>query len=97
MRLGHAVLVTNNARPLRFSNNRPIRANSSALVFGAEDEAGWLEVWVPADVWEALQAEAPLPYDADDRRDYALGMIEMRAARQAPRATAAGVRTVMVA
>ncbi len=58
--MGHAVLVTANARPLRISNDQPIRANRSVPVFGAEDEAGWLEIWVPADVWEALQIDAPL-------------------------------------
>ena len=88
--------MTDWARKLRIANDRPLRADGRAIVFGAEDDSGWLEVWVPADVWEALQAEAPLPCDGDDRRDYALGMIEVRAARQAPRVTAAGVRTVLV-
>jgi hypothetical protein len=88
--------MNNSTRKLRITEDRPIRVDSRGLVFGAEDEGGWLEVWVPPELWEALRSEAPPPCDTDDQRDYALSVIELRAARQEPHLTA-GVRVVVLA
>lgn len=77
---------------LRIVDDRPLPPDGRGLVFRAEDDAGPLEVCVPLHVWEA-----PLPCGAEDMRDYALGMIEVRAAELEPSISAAGVRTVLVA
>ena len=70
-------------------------SEADALVFDAEDQHGPLEVRVPHATWEDLRAEAPVPCDAEDQRDYALGMIEARAGELTPAAAMAGaVRTI---
>lgn len=82
---------------LRIVDDRPLPPDGRGLVFRAEDDTGPLEVCVSLHVWEALRTEAPLPCGAEDMRDYALGMIEVRAAELEPSITAARVRTVLVA
>lgn len=72
------------------------RQQSGLLVFAGRDDAGELDVCVTVMHFEQLKADAPAMSDAEDRHDYALGMIEAEAAMQAPSVTAEGRRIVFV-
>lgn len=48
------------------------------MIFAAHDTVGSVEVIVSAARWTSFMARAPAMSDADDRRDYALQMIEAR-------------------
>jgi hypothetical protein len=83
-------------RPPRISSDRPLRADDRRVVFAARDGDGDLQICVTAALWELLQAEAPLPCDADDRRDHALEAIERRAATAKATADSAGTRMIFI-
>lgn len=84
-------------RPVRILEGRGQAVSGDALVFQAEDRDGSLSIWVPILTWERLQAEAPDWSDGDDRRDYALGMVETEAARGVVGVSSDGFRVLMVA
>jgi hypothetical protein len=67
-----------------------------AIVFAASDAAGSLEVYVTPMFWEMLQAECPVPCDADDRHDFAAQAVEMMAETKEAATTSAGARVVFV-
>jgi hypothetical protein len=70
--------------------NVPLRLEAEWLVFTAEDGGRDLLVRVTLLTWEQIQAKAPAYMDADDRRDFALGLIEARAKTLQPQSTAEG-------
>ena len=70
--------VSEDPRPIRISD--PVGFDDRWVTFAATDHAGDLLIRVGRLAWERLQYDAPDAFDADDRRDYALGMIEWRAA-----------------
>jgi hypothetical protein len=65
-------------------------------MFDARGDRGPLQLHVSAMLWARLQAEAPLPCDAEDRRDYALGMLEHYAAEGSLVLGADGSRTIQL-
>ena len=70
--------VSEDPRPIRVYD--PIDFDDKWIRFAARDSAGPLIIRIGRLAWTKLQADPPDGYDADDRRDYALGMIEARAA-----------------
>jgi hypothetical protein len=81
---------------MRITNDCPIRHIAGSIVFEAEDAGGPFELWVAGLLWERLQAEAPIPGDGDDRRDYALSMLEATAADATPSIANSGLRVLIL-
>lgn len=81
-----------NHRGIRIISDTPIRADGNLIVLAAEDEHGALQICMTPEYWEMLQAEAPLPGNAADRRDHALAMAEMFAAERPPAECSTGER-----
>ena len=73
--------VSKDPRSVRISD--PIKFDDQWIIFAASDDAGAMLIRVGRLAWERLQSDAPDWFDSDDRRDYALGMIEAEAAGQA--------------
>jgi hypothetical protein len=81
-------------RHVRLAADRPVNSNTESLLFEASDHHGPLQLHVSTMLWARLQAEAPLPCDAEDRRDYALGMLEHCATEGSVVLGADGSRTI---
>lgn len=84
-------------RSVRIHVDRGPRISDDALIFAAEDRHGPLAIWVTILTWERLQSEAPDYCDGDDRRDHALGMVEVLVADLLPGTASDGTRMILVA
>lgn len=88
---------TSQVRPFQITSDRPIAIAEGYLEFSALDGEGKLSIWVSIATWERFQAEAPPFSDADDRQDYAFGMIEVQCVDLAPVLASGGQRLIMIA
>ena len=84
----HGSDLNNDPRPIRVID--PIGFDDRWITFAAKDPAGPLLIRVTRLKWEQLNADTPDEHNADDRRDYALGMIEHWATGCVPIKTAKG-------